>query len=411
MSGRLILGNLDAEGELARMRAAADRPRAPWPPLSPAATRRAAEAATLLRVFAEDGDRLWTAAAVDPARLPPAPGLVIPELVTGDPEPANHLLAWAQTPRSARLRSPVAAGPPPALWNAGSPLRLSQAVWELPPAAPAVVGRVHHRRFHLATATALGLALPGAAMVGSLPELAALLAGSPRWSGAAVGGGRWLAKAPLSAAGRERLSGAGAADLARPAVRSRLDALLAVHGELLVEPRLERTADFGCAALLTPDGLRIAGVHRQIVDSRGGFRGIRVGMGARGAAEDAAGAGDGALAPAERAALERAVEGVAEALAREGYSGPFGVDAWRYRDAGGGEAFHPLGEINARTTFGLVAHALAERLAGEGGGEEPPPREVELRFGGQPPAAGEGATTLLAPGDGSRFGVWWVPAP
>jgi 1,4-dihydroxy-2-naphthoate octaprenyltransferase len=37
------------------------------------------------------------------------------------------------------------------------------------------------------------------------------------------------------------------------------------------------------------------------------------------------------------------------------------VDAWTYRKADGTVVFHPLGEINARMTFGLVAWAGASR--------------------------------------------------
>ena len=68
-----------------------------------------------------------------------------------------------------------------------------------------------------------------------------------------------------------------------------------------------------------------------------------------------------------------------EALRREGYVGPFGIDAWAY-----GNSFNPLGEINARMTFGLVAWALAERLGIE---------RLRLRFGSEAP---EGAIPLLA---------------
>jgi hypothetical protein len=48
--------------------------------------------------------------------------------------------------------------------------------------------------------------------------------------------------------------------------------------------------------------------------------------------------------------------------------GPFGIDAWRHRLPDGTLALNPLGEINARMTFGLVAWALEE--AGGGCGSE-----------------------------------------
>jgi hypothetical protein len=56
-------------------------------------------------------------------------------------------------------------------------------------------------------------------------------------------------------------------------------------------------------------------------------------------------------------------EAVAAALGREGYVGPFGIDAWRYRRADGALVLNPLGEINARMTFGLVAWTAAGRAS------------------------------------------------
>jgi hypothetical protein len=106
------------------------------------------------------------------------------------------------------------------------------------------------------------------------------------------------------------------------------------------------------------------------------------------------------LSEAERDRLLETVESVGTALNRAGYAGPFGVDAWRYRNENGEEIFHPLGEINARMTFGLVAWALAERVEGS----------VLLRFGHNLPAAAEGKNTeiapLLAPGPAKEIAAW-----
>jgi hypothetical protein len=62
----------------------------------------------------------------------------------------------------------------------------------------------------------------------------------------------------------------------------------------------------------------------------------------------------GALPERDRARLEEVAVGVAAALRQAGYAGPFGIDAWHWRRTDGSVAFHPLGEINARMTFGLV---------------------------------------------------------
>jgi hypothetical protein len=124
-----------------------------------------------------------------------------------------------------------------------------------------------------------------------------------------------------------------------------VERLFDLHGPLLFEPWMDRIADFGCSALLTPSELRVVGFHRQVVDRRGQFAAIEL---------------PGEVPDRER--MEEVLEGVARALRRAGYVGPFGIDAWQYRTPEGRLAFHPLGEVNARMTFGLVAWTMAERL-------------------------------------------------
>ncbi|HET9227490.1 MAG TPA: hypothetical protein VFR31_12540 [Thermoanaerobaculia bacterium] len=315
---RAILANLLCEDELAR--------RTP--------TRKSLQTvsglATLLRVFARDGDRLWTPAPVD--HILDVPGLPIPE--SGPVEPVDELLAWCETPQAVSLRKQR---------TVVADLPLHELVWHLPLPAPSVVARVHHRAFHLKVAEELGCALPGARMVKSLADLDSVSAPT------------WVVKAPLSASGRSRYIERNGPRLSNPKARRTVERLFEAHGPLLFEPWMERTADFGCSAILTPD-LRIVGFHRQIVDIKGQFVGIEL--------------------PAEVPSMP--VKEVADALRREGYVGPFGIDAWSY-----GNSFNPLGEINARMTFGLVAWALAERLGIE---------RLRLRFGSHAP---EGAIPLL----------------
>lgn len=368
---RRILANLDFEEEL-RGRFG---PGGPARALSAAARRAAAEAALGLRVFARDGDRLWLPGPVGPGmgaagegqvggREPPAGR---PEVVleSGPPEglpPARQVLAWGEGPRVAALRE---------RWGSEVPLPgqvpdqapgaarrrvleepLNEAVWHVPPPAPETVARVAHRGFCLDLARALGAALPGARLVADVGELECWVAGG----GAAAGDGRWVAKAPWSAAGRERHLGSSPAQLREPEVRRRLGRLLERHGSLLAEPWVERAADFGCAGLVTSEGIRLVSIHRQEVDRAGRFRSIPPLPPASGDA----GLGSGLL-PAERDLLESSFDAAAERLRAAGYAGPFGLDAFRWRPPAGGEAFHPLCEINPRLTFGLVARAAAER--------------------------------------------------
>ncbi len=336
---RSILANLLCEEELGR-----SRRRTP----SRQTLQTVSGLATLLRVFAREGDRLWTPAPVEPERVVAVPGLPIPILESGPTQPADEVLAWCETLQVAALRKlprePIDAP-------------LHELLWHLPTASPEVVETVHHRAFHLRVAEELGCALPGARMIESVSELDSVTCSS------------WVVKAPLSASGRSRYIERNGPALSDPKARRTVERLFEKHGPLLFEPWMDRTADFGCSALLMPQ-LRIVGFHRQAVDIKGQFVGIDL--------------------PAEvPERMQEVVEGAAAALQRAGYVGPFGIDAWEYRKPGGtpdGLAFHPLGEINARMTFGLVAWALAERLGME---------RMRLRFG---PEAPPGAILLLAGG-------------
>jgi hypothetical protein len=314
---RRILGNLLAEADLACLTSSDPRRRRHRPPpgtVLRTASRRAAQ----LRVFAREGDLLWV----------PGDGPI------DALEPTAELLAWCETPDSVRLRAEPRGPIDPDTFR-DAPLR--ELVWHLPVAPPAVVAAVHHRAFHLRVAEELGCALPGTRMVESLADLDRAL----REPAAPAS---WVVKAPLSAAGRDRYIARQGPALADPKDRRTVEHLFARHGPLLFEPWMERIADYGCAALLTAAGLRIIGIHRQRVDRKGQFAGIEL---------------DAGLPVRDRERFREVVEGVAAALRREGYAGPFGVDAWTYRRPAGGAVFHPLGEINARMTFGLVAWAAS----------------------------------------------------
>lgn len=323
---RRILANLLAEDDLACL--VDPRRRRPTPPAT--VLRKVARMALQLRVFARDGDYLWLPAPTDPTD-PPGPGVE-----TGPLErlpPTTELLAWCETPDAVRLRAaPRNAAIP---WDAP----LHELVWHLPVAPPAIVAAVHHRAFHLRVAEELGCALPGARMVASIAELDRILATrtAPR---------AWVVKAPLSASGRHRFITRNGPPLSDPKSRRTVERLFERHGPLLFEPWMDRVADYGCTALVTPSVLRIVGIHRQRVDSKGQFMGIDL---------------DYRLPNRERELFLETVESVATALRREGYAGPFGVDAWAYHRADGRTVFHPLGEINARMTFGLVAWAATGR--------------------------------------------------
>lgn len=293
---------------------------------------------------------LWAPAAIDPARLVAQPGWTPPRVrPRGDGEPATFDRVWAD------------------------------------PAAKAA----NDRGRTLAIAQALGVALPGARLVASLAELddhlagnpagapagnpAGILAGDPAGILSGPAGRPWVCKARWTAAGRDRVHGAG------PAVgelRVRLGRMFERLGPLVFEPWLDRVADFGACGEVTLTGeVRVAAPHRLVTDPRGGFIGI-------------------ALAPAVPPDIAEPIRATATAAATRlaaetGYRGRFAVDAFAYRD-GGAQHLHALCELNARTTFGWIARALGDRLG-------------ITRLGFDAPPAG--ATVLIAPGD-DRVTAW-----
>lgn len=84
-----------------------------------------------------------------------------------------------------------------------------------------------------------------------------------------------------------------------------------------------------------------------------------------------------------------------------GFEGAYGFDLFRVPVPGGGVRLH-LSEINARRTFGHVAHDLAAKFRALSGIGEAEP--VTLRFGkGAPP---DGTIPLLLPGTDDDTSAW-----
>jgi hypothetical protein len=145
---------------------------------------------------------------------------------------------------------------------------------------------------------------------------------------------------------------------------------------LVMEPLRERTRDL--SALWLPEEGRFV-VYPNLVDSRFQWRGSVF---------------DGREVDAPRDWLADLTD-LQHDLLRQGYDGPFSVDAFVYRTEEG-ERFHPASEINARRTMGWCAYHFA-KILGPG---------WLLKSRKQKPAP-EGAILLSAPQ--SRLAWWWVP--
>ncbi len=165
--------------------------------------------------------------------------------------------------------------------------------------------------------------------------------------------GLWLCKRALGAAGRgHRRVQAGhvrAEDVAW------LDAAIRKTGGVQLSPWVERTADFALHGTLAADGVLTAGSPTvQQIDAGDAWRGSRL------AASDE-------LKDTERSALRNALSEAAHALTRVGYAGPFGIDAFRYRDVSGDTVFCACCDVNARYTMGFAVGMGMATSAQRGG--------------------------------------------
>ena len=142
--------------------------------------------------------------------------------------------------------------------------------------------------------------------------------------------------------------------------------------QLVVEPWLERLADFSMQLEMEPAGLRRLGFTGLVTDARGQFL-------ANTAAPNFARTAPPAVLDCLRehrgaaATLRSLFDALGELLEPElrgaGYLGPVGVDAFVYRDAAGQVRLKPVVEINPRYTMGRVMLELMQRVAPGAGGE------------------------------------------
>lgn len=340
-----------ARGDAAERRARgepAPSPRDPRFAARPAVRRRAAALGTLFGRLGEEGDAVELELPVDPARLPAVRGLVSPRIAVAVPSGAapGAALRWGRIDATGR-----------------------------------------HANDRTAWLDALGhedALLPGTLLVRNVDELARHL---DQGGAVASPGLRWSLAAPFGASGRGRVFGRGAAldDAARAAARRVLD----LHGRAVFTPWMRRVLDLGTAAAVP---LGPVALHAAEVDPDGRFRGVRTTL-------------PGDVTADQRARLEEITRAVGRHLAAAGYTGAFGVDAFVFEDADGAVRLHAACEVNARSTFGVLAHALIPRVLGAG---EP----GALRLGGaRELSAAEGCVPLLLPAADDDTAAWIERVP
>ena len=196
---------------------------------------------------------------------------------------------------------------------------------------PEVVRLVNDKRFSHQLEKRFGVELPHAQLVTSLEELEKAVGDCPY---------DWVVKHPLGVSGRERAVGRRGrlSDSGRGWARKQL-----ANWSLLFEPWVEPRHDFSLHFEIARDGSVDFLGHCQLVyDSGGVYRGNQVVPGQK---------IDGrALACGREVAGE---------LAQLGYWGPVGIDAFEGM-LGKDPVLRPLGEINARYSFGRLTLALRD---------------------------------------------------
>lgn len=207
-------------------------------------------------------------------------------------------------------------------------LRRAGAEPEPHPAAD-VLRRVNSRAF----AAALGATLPGAAFVTELAAFEATLAREPEV------GDAWRVKYAFGMTGRnQRVLAPGqalGADL------QFVERGLAQAG-VQIEPNVPIDTEYAIHGFLSHAGaLRLGVLVRQRCDARGAWL-----------ATERVDTRDVAMSEVAPSLLHEA-EHVASALGAAGYFGPFGIDAFTYRDRQGALHLQPRSEINARYSMGF----------------------------------------------------------
>jgi len=178
----------------------------------------------------------------------------------------------------------------------------------------------------------------------------------------AAGHPRGVVKPAFGSSGR----GFRRTELWQPGDEAWAEATLAVHGALVIEPWLDRLADFSVQGEAHPDGtLQLKGITRLLTDERGRFLAV-----------EASGRYTKLFPPeiarffssgGRGAWLEDFYRGrvfplLAPRFAACGFQGAFGLDALVHRSADGSPALRPVVELNPRFTMGRVALEL-RRLA------------------------------------------------
>lgn len=269
--------------------------------------------------LAEPGDALWLDPATSGAALPSLP----------------ESLRW---PRLEERPAAALRGADLQLRPWGWSPAICEAFAVQAPIPCAQIAELQSKRWSAELAAELGCALPGCALLRSMPELESWLPDSD-----------WVLKTEFGVAGRGALRRRGSRldSRDRPWVQRALS-----RGPLIAQRWLERQADYGLAAELSGAGqLQIIGCFtNEVAGATWRAATVTVNEDRRVMPED------------HEARLRQTALIIADRLSALGYAGPFGIDALLSREG----ALYPLLELNLRWTMGRVACELARKLNPKG---------------------------------------------
>jgi hypothetical protein len=304
---RLFFGNFDFDQQLADNRQ------------NPPESRRRinAELAACWLAVAEDDDWIWCPEPVEPeywermfAAGHPA---VHPVSETALVPAGLELTPWGWTDKAREFAQRI------------------RAVIDAPPQA--VVCAANSRRLSFQCETEWGVGIPGEVCVESSEQLFDAIR-------RVADDLRWVLKAEFSGAARERLLGRGPSlDVS---TQRWAEQRLRRGQSLFLERWLDRIDEAGIQwTVPRVDPPVLEGVTPLLTDAAGRYRGSRFGID-----ESEAAVWSDAVNVGRRLALQ---------LQQMGYFGPLGIDAMRYRDAGGQVRLRPLQDVNSRWTMGRLS--------------------------------------------------------
>lgn len=308
---RFLIGNFDFEHHLATTG---------YQP-SAALIRRNAELAASWLAVAEEGDFLWC-----------------PQSFAREFLDRLHAQGF---PHVIPLASPAAAPPGVAITPWGWTDEWQQRTKEVHGLCHApeakVVRAVNARRFSHQLELEWRIGLPGSSLVEDLGDLDQALSMAFDISS------RSVIKANWGMSGRERLLVDGPLNDSQ---RSWLRKRLANQRAVFVEPWVELLEEIGIQIEIPGQGDPILqGLTPLVCDRSGQYRGSWC--------THPPGSGD-ELIPHWRPAIDVALTAAAR-LQQQGYFGPVGIDAVRYRLPDGSQGLRPLQDINARWTMGRLS--------------------------------------------------------